>query len=138
MSLLQTWLEQKNYTVKFTGNAAEVSQLIKTFEPKLLIVDILQKDILKQLKSNGHASDFAILLMTGYSYRQKTEDLPVDDVIEKPFNLSVLEKKIEIDFIMFRIRFSDPGRLHGVDKISGAQHTVARSFVTFFALKQRK
>jgi response regulator RpfG family c-di-GMP phosphodiesterase len=60
-----------------------------------LIVDILQKDILKDLKSNGHTNDFSIILMTGYTYPQKVEDLPVDDVIEKPFNLSLFEKKIE-------------------------------------------
>jgi DNA-binding response OmpR family regulator len=95
MSLLQTWLEQKNYTVRFTGNVAEVPQLIKTFEPKLLIVDMLQKDLLKQLKNNGHTNNFAVILMTGYSDRQKAEDLPIDDVIEKPFNLSLFEKKIE-------------------------------------------
>ena len=95
MSLLKTWLEKKNYTVKFTGNSSEVPQLLKTFSPKLLIVDILQKDILLQLKSNGHNNDFSVLLMTGYSYGQKSEDLPIDDVIEKPFDLSLFEKKIE-------------------------------------------
>jgi DNA-binding response OmpR family regulator len=95
MSLLKTWLEKKNYAVRFTGNADEVPQLIETFEPNLLIVDIIQKDIFKQLKSNGHTNDFAIILMTGYTYPQKVEDLPVDDVIEKPFNLSLFEKKIE-------------------------------------------
>ncbi len=95
MSLLKTWLEKKNYAVKFTGNSAEVRQLIKSFRPKLLIVDILQKDIIAELKGNGHGGNFAIILMTGYSYRQKTEDPTVDDVIEKPFDLSLFEKKIE-------------------------------------------
>ena len=95
MSLLQTWLEKKNYTVKFTGNLEEVPQLIKAFAPQLLIVDILQKDILTQLKSNGHTNGIATILMTSYSYRQKAEDLAVDDVIEKPFDLPLFEKKIE-------------------------------------------
>lgn len=95
MSLLQTWLQKKNYAVKFTGNPDEVPQLVRKFEPKLFIVDILQKDVIKQLKEDEKTNDVPVILMTGYSYRQKVNDLPVDDVIEKPFNLSLFEKKIQ-------------------------------------------
>jgi DNA-binding response OmpR family regulator len=93
MSLLQNWLQKKNYTVKFTGNPSEVPKLIKKFEPKLLIIDILQKDVIKQIRNDERFNDVPVILMTGYSYRQKA-DLPVDDFIEKPFNLSLFEKKI--------------------------------------------
>ncbi len=33
--------------------------------------------------------------MTGYTVRPKVSQMPAEDVIEKPFNLSLLEKKIE-------------------------------------------
>ena len=95
MTLLKNWLEKKTYTVKFTGNQDEVSEIIKEFRPGLVLVDVLQKEVVEQLKSNKKTSSVPVLLMTGYTLRQINKQLPVDDTIEKPFNLPLLEKKIE-------------------------------------------
>lgn len=95
MSLLQSWLQKKSYHVQYTGSGEEVPQIMKDFDPALVIVDVMQNKVVEQLKSEVDTSSVPVILMTGYTSRSKQNDLPVDDVIEKPFNLSLLEKKIE-------------------------------------------
>lgn len=92
MFLLKSWLEKRTYTVKYTGKHDEVNRIVKEFNPDLLIVDILQKHILEELEVKD--KHIPVLIMTGYSFRPKTNKL-THDIIEKPFNLSLLEKKIE-------------------------------------------
>jgi len=95
MSLLKNWLEKKNYKVKFTASQQEVPEIMKEFAPELVIVDVIQKEVAEQLKTNKKTRSVPVLLMTGYTLRQLGSQLPVDDTIEKPFNLHLLEKKIE-------------------------------------------
>jgi DNA-binding response OmpR family regulator len=95
MILLKNWLEKKTYKVKYTGKQEEVMGVMKEFNPELVIIDILQKHIAEDIKNNEETRSVPILLMTGYTLRQKISHVPSDDVIEKPFNLPLLEKKIE-------------------------------------------
>jgi two-component system alkaline phosphatase synthesis response regulator PhoP len=95
MALLKTWLERKTYEVKYTGNQEEVPEIVKEFRPELVIVDVLQKDVAEQLKENEKTRSVPVLLMTGYTLKQMNSPVPADDTIEKPFNLPLLEKKIE-------------------------------------------
>ena len=95
MTLLKNWLEKKTYKVKYTGNQEEVPKIIKEFRPGLVIVDVLQREVVEQLKIRKETRSVPVLLMTGYTLRQINNQLPVDDTIEKPFNLPLLEKKIE-------------------------------------------
>lgn len=95
MSLLQAWLEKKSFEVKYTGDPEEVATLIKEFKPQLALVDVLQKDVIKIIKEDK-SSTIPVILMTGYTAKKLTgELLPVDDVIEKPFNLHLLEEKLK-------------------------------------------
>src|SRR5687767_6559480 len=95
MSLLKCWLERKSYKVKYTDSKEEVPEIIKEFVPHLVIVDVLQKDVLRNLKTYKETTSVPLLLMTGYTRRLEDDQLPVDDTIEKPFNLPLLENKIE-------------------------------------------
>ena len=95
MSLLKLWFERRSYKVKYTSNADNIPQLIKEFEPKVVLVDILQKDAAEEIKKNEETSDVPVILMTGYTLRETPLEVKVDDIIEKPFNLRLLEKKIE-------------------------------------------
>ena len=95
MELLKKCLERKKYKVKFTGNEDEVPDIIKSFEPDLLLVDVLQEVVAKKVRSAESTKTIPILLMTGYTNTSRTfakED--VDDIIEKPFQPAVLEMKI--------------------------------------------
>jgi len=95
MSLLKLWLEKKSYEVKYTSNQQEVPKLVRKFRPHLVMVDVLQKDVVQKLKEDEETSNVPVLLMTGYTQRQNLIGLQANDIIEKPFNLRLLEKKIE-------------------------------------------
>lgn len=95
MRLLKSWLEIKGYKVKYTSNANESLSIAKNFKPGVIILDILQNSVLKILRANNLTSKIPVLLMTGYTLRQHNHQLPVDDIIEKPFDLPILERKIK-------------------------------------------
>ena len=95
MSLLKLWFERRSYKVRYTSNTDNIPQLVKEFEPKVVLVDILQKDAAEEIKNNKETSDVPVILMTGYTLRGTSLEVKVDDVVEKPFNLKLLEKKIE-------------------------------------------
>ncbi|MEO8764354.1 MAG: response regulator [Ginsengibacter sp.] len=95
MSLLKNWLEKKSYTVKYTGNEEEVPAIMEDFSPHLVIADVMQHELVERLKKNKKTRSIPVLLMTGYTLRQTINRLPGDDIIEKPFNLALFEKKIE-------------------------------------------
>ncbi len=83
------------YKVLFTENQDEVPMIIKKFSPDLVIVDIMQNEVVERLKDYRGGKACPVLLMTGYTKRAKDRYLPVDDIVEKPFNLPLLERKIE-------------------------------------------
>ncbi len=95
MSLLKTWLERKSYEVKYTENKDDVQYIMRDFNPHVVLLDVLQGAVAEELKSNTQTRDIPIILMTGYTKSQRNILLAADDVIEKPFNLDLLEKKIE-------------------------------------------
>ncbi|MEP6617094.1 MAG: response regulator [Ginsengibacter sp.] len=95
MSLLKMWLEKKNYKVTYTSKRDEVPKIVKEYNPRLIIVDVLQKEVVETLRIDEETSKVPVLLMTGYTQRQNLSTIQVDDMIEKPFNLRLLEKKIE-------------------------------------------
>jgi DNA-binding response OmpR family regulator len=95
MDLLKNWLEKKAYRVDYTSNKSAVPEMIREFQPSLIIVDILQKELLPDLKKNKDSCDVPVLLMTGYTRPYNSREGLVDDVIEKPFNLNLLQHKIE-------------------------------------------
>jgi DNA-binding response OmpR family regulator len=95
MTLLQSWLESRGYEVKWTSSKKEVSHLVKNFSPGVILIDILQREVAEQLKSAEETQNIPILLMTGYTERLKNTYPLVNDIIEKPFPVGLLEKKIE-------------------------------------------
>lgn len=92
MRLFERWLERKAYNVKFTTHLEDVVSIIKEFKPQLIIVDIDQKEIIPAIKK--HDSSLLLLLMTGFIHPDAYSALRVDDIIEKPFSLELLEKKV--------------------------------------------
>lgn len=96
MLLLKSWFERKKYKVKFTGNANDVPHIINEFAPDILLIDILQNKVTEQLKSQYKTKKIPVIVMTGYTLDTQNESpVMVDDVIEKPFDPKLLEKKIE-------------------------------------------
>lgn len=95
MSLIKRWLESKSYEVMYTGNKEEVGELIRKFQPHLLLVDILQKEVLEDIKSEQKMPKVPVIMMTGYTKSETSQKVGADDFIEKPFDPHLLQKKIE-------------------------------------------
>ncbi|MBA2561646.1 MAG: response regulator [Chitinophagaceae bacterium] len=95
MGLLKTWLERKKYKVIFTENKDDVRHIMRDFNPRVVLIDVLQGAVAEELKSDEQTRNVPILLMTGYTKNMQNTLSAADDVIEKPFNLDLLEKKIE-------------------------------------------
>ena len=94
MGLLKQWLESKTYIVKITTSRKEVPQLMLEFKPGIIMADIMQNEVVQDLKENENTRDIPILLMSGYTNGQHNLHLKADDIIEKPFNLPLLEVKL--------------------------------------------
>ena len=87
MALLKTWIERKKYQVKYTESKEEVPHLVKDFNPRVVLVDVLHGAVAEELKSDQQTRKIPILLMTGYTKSWQNTLLPADDIIE---NLLIL------------------------------------------------
>ncbi len=95
MGLLKLWLESKTYEVQITSSSTEVPRLINEFKPGIVMADVMQNKVVHDLKEDERTRGIPILLMSGYSKKQHDLHLKVDDIIEKPFNLPLLEVKLK-------------------------------------------
>lgn len=85
----------RSYEILFTADKKEVISIVKRFRPQLLLIDVFYKDVIEELKTIDKINRIPILLMTGYSHDGHSERAEVSDTIEKPFDLSLLQQKIE-------------------------------------------
>lgn len=96
MTLIKDLLEKKSYKVKYTSNGEESLHIAKKFVPDLVLVDVLQKDVIPDLKRHPETSQIPILLMTGYTWSNDIiNNVEADDLIEKPFLMEHLQQKIQ-------------------------------------------
>ena len=95
LELLKTLPEKRNYDVKYTVDEKSVPVIINECAPDLLLIDVLQAPVLKELKSLVKSKEIPVILMVGNTSidHQKYIHL-ADDVITKPFQTKSLEKKI--------------------------------------------
>lgn len=99
MSLLKRILEKRAFTVIYTGNHDEAIDIALSEPPGIILIDILQKEVLHELKMNDRTRHIPAILMTGYSLRDRQVETLADDVIEKPFISDVLFAKISKNMI---------------------------------------
>jgi DNA-binding response OmpR family regulator len=94
MDLLKCWLETREFEVAITTNREDVPRIVLEFKPRIVMADIIQQQVIADLKENINSRNIPVLLMSGYTKRQDSLHLNADDVIEKPFNLPLLELKL--------------------------------------------
>jgi DNA-binding response OmpR family regulator len=94
MELLKLWLEAKAYEVKITTNREDVPHIMQEFKPGIVMADIIQQQVIADLKENKHTCNVPVMLMSGYNKQPESLLLNADDIIEKPFNLPLLELKL--------------------------------------------
>lgn len=104
ISVLENLLLIKGYTnVKFTTDPREVEGLVETFEPEILLLDLMMPhlsgfDVMELLKSKGKLNGFMpILVLTAdatVETKQKALKDGAADFLTKPFDLTEVDLRI--------------------------------------------
>ncbi|MGF1576998.1 MAG: response regulator transcription factor [Cyanophyceae cyanobacterium] len=98
-NLLQRYLQRRNYSVEVAENGAEALQLLKTFQPQLVILDLNLPDIsgYEVCQQMRQETGVLILMLTSRvspSDKLMGFSLGADDYLTKPFNLPELEARV--------------------------------------------
>lgn len=92
------------YNLKSTSDSRTVLELVKTFKPDILLLDLMMPhysgfDIMDQLKAKGLLNSFMPILVltadTSEEYRQKALSGGASDFLTKPFDLIEVELRIK-------------------------------------------
>lgn len=98
LKLLKLFLTGEGYDVRAATNAAEAMELLKTFRPRLIMMDIQLpgKDGLqlsREIKSNPEYKDIIIIALTAYAMKHDKEKIMAagcDDYVSKPIDIKTL------------------------------------------------
>lgn len=101
LRILQKILTRENHEVEILSQWHDTFSLVKTFQPQVILLDILLfgidgRHISKQLKSNDQTRNIPIILITANPDIAKNIGTSgADDFLEKPFTKEELISKIE-------------------------------------------
>ena len=101
LRILQKILTKENHEVEILSQWHDAFTLVKTFQPQVILLDILLsgidgRHISKQLKSNDQTRNIPIILITANPDIAKNIGTSgADDFLEKPFTKEELISKIE-------------------------------------------
>lgn len=95
LKLARVTLQIEGYLVKTAVNADEAMQVLSTFKPRIILMDIqLPKvdglELTRMLKANPSFKDIIIIAMTAYAMkgdREKMLAAGCDDYLAKPINI---------------------------------------------------
>ena len=101
LRILQKILTKENHEVEILSQWHDTFSLVKTFQPQVILLDILLsgidgRHISKQLKSNDQTRNIPVILITANPDIAKNIGTSgADDFLEKPFTKDELISKIE-------------------------------------------
>ena len=101
LEVLEFFLEEKGYEVETATKQADLIDIIKSFSPDLIILDIyLQgedgREICKKLRKQESAKYLCILMFSASTKALiNYKEYGADGFIEKPFGLNEIVEKIE-------------------------------------------
>lgn len=95
MLLLQELLQMEGYQVKVNTKREELSPMLKSFEPNLVLMDITRQEVMDEIYYQASKNGVPVLLMTGHNNYPVKNENGFKDFIKKPFTMDELMKKIE-------------------------------------------
>ena len=102
LDTIELVLEIGGYEVEPLTNAEGIHEIVNSFNPDLIILDIVLgkidgRTICKEIKTNAKTKHIPILMMSGLYKADEinTLETPPDDFMPKPFKMDVLLEKIE-------------------------------------------
>lgn len=93
MKLLKRWLEKRGLEARYVTEG-EALAVMKEFKPEVVLVDVLQIEAAKKIKSDKELSDTPVVVMAGYALPQKEYITVANEVVHKPFDPAEIEIKI--------------------------------------------
>lgn len=99
-------LQSKGYTVESVQDGEECLSRIATFQPELLVLDLMMPklngmDVLKTLRSRPETQELPVIVSTAKDFSTELKlvrSLGVLDVVIKPFDPELLVRKVEAFF----------------------------------------
>jgi DNA-binding response OmpR family regulator len=99
--------ENDNYQLFCARNGAEALNMVKTYSPDFIILDIQLPikngyEVCRAVKSNPMTSQIKVLMVSGIEQNrgwQNAQEAGADDYLAKPFNPATLTQKVE-DILM--------------------------------------
>lgn len=94
-------LKDENYQVTIPKSFAELEKLVKKDKFDLILLDALLwgkncQSICEEIKTNPSTKNIPVILVTARSDAKSVADsIGADDVIEKPFEIDVLLKRVK-------------------------------------------
>ncbi len=101
LEVMTNILERNGYVVRTLSRAKDVYKAIDEFKPDLLILDIFLagedgREICKELRKKAETKDLCVLVFSASPKNlENYQEYDANDVIEKPFDISLLMEKIE-------------------------------------------
>jgi DNA-binding response OmpR family regulator len=101
LEAMTMFLELKNYKVKTLTDCDDIIQVVKEYDPDLVIVDVFLsgedgREICKKLKQYDETKHLCIILLSGSSeILRNHKEYGADSFIEKPFDVNYLLEKIQ-------------------------------------------
>ncbi|MCY1520393.1 Response regulator MprA [compost metagenome] len=103
LETIQLILEIGGYDVEALNDAATVFESISSFNPDLILLDVVLgkidgRVVCSQIKSHPYYRHIPILMMSGLYTPEEIESMSCapNDFMSKPFKMEVLLKKIEV------------------------------------------
>lgn len=100
LSVMEILLTMKGFEVEVTAKGENTFPKIETFNPDLIILDVLisghdGRTICKQLKANEATKNIPVIMFSAHPGAAATiADYGADDFISKPFDVNDLIRKV--------------------------------------------
>ncbi len=106
LNIVKTKLTRSGYEVETTNNSSEVMELIKKFNPEVILMDIMMPkitgfELCKIIKDNKNLKQIKVIFLTAKDLdfaRKKAEEVCADGFIAKPFSPNELVEYIDALF----------------------------------------
>ena len=103
VELLEAYLSDFDYEIETAGDGAEALEKVKSFEPDLILLDIMMPklsgfEVCEKLKSDPKTKGIMILMVTALSELgdiERAVNAGCDDYLSKPVNKFELLKRVE-------------------------------------------
>ncbi|TKC10227.1 response regulator [Pedobacter polaris] len=95
LELISLVLDEAGYDIHAFTNDKDIFDLIKTFQPDAILLDIIQPtlqgtELCRQIKEAEGTSHIPVIVLSTHPQIQKVKEVCADEIVEKPFDIDGL------------------------------------------------